>query len=147
MRDLKFRLRDKDDKILGYEHQRDGRWFYTLKGVNHWFEGFKFLNQIKYRDQFIGLLDKNGKEIYEGDIIREGKIGEKIWGNVEITQECIGIVEYQSPNYDIKRIQVGIAKDKNGDHQFSENRYDGVYEGWSDCEVIGNIYENQELLK
>ena len=140
-RDLKFRLRDIDDKILGYEHQRDGRLFYTLRGVNHWFEGFKFLNQVKYRDQFTGLLDKNGKEIYEGDIIRSREDGnlEVIFKDGKFCVEVLrpwhtdGVDEIQEEYFEL---------DHNNDVFIFD---DG---NWDTClEVIGNIYENQELLK
>ncbi len=98
MRDLKFRLRDNNNKILGYEHQRDGRWFYSFKDLNHWFEGFKFLNEVKYRDQFIGELDKNGKEVYEGDII---KVMEHYEGD-HLVKTYIGEVVFEDGEFFIK---------------------------------------------
>ena len=100
--------------------------------------------------QYIGIKDKLGKAIFVGDIIREGKLNERMWDNkATCIRECIGIVEYDFANYDIKRIQKGLARwdEDKDDWEFSENRYDGVYEGWEDCEVIGNMYENPELLK
>ncbi len=72
--------------------------------------------------QFTGLLDKNGKEIYEGDIV-EKKLGEY----------CKEVVEYG-----------GIQTDyESGGYCY------GVHLEWSvkDYEVIGNIYENPELIK
>jgi len=146
MRDLKFRLRDKDDKILGYEHQRDGRWFYTLDNVNHWFEGFKYLNQVKYRDQFTGLLDKNGKEIYGGDIVASPvyRYNDKTGKWDIFDRYCnIGVVKFGTLKY--------------SSHQMgADDRYEMI--GWiveysgvrqplnSGVVNIGSIYENPEPL-
>lgn len=67
--------------------------------------------------QFTGLLDKNGKEIYEGDLL-------SYMGNEP--QEVI--------------FHKGT---------FCHKVSDGLYHifGESDWEIIGNIYENKELLK
>ena len=73
--------------------------------------------------QFIGLLDKNGKEIYEGNIAKRPN-GE------------IGIVEYNAPSFILQR------QGNWQDWQFIEC----PSEYFEDCEVIGGIYENPELL-
>jgi uncharacterized phage protein (TIGR01671 family) len=73
--------------------------------------------------QYTGLKDKNGKEIYEGDILqdRQGK-GEVKW----IQEHCSFLVRVRKPH--------GYHK-LEGDYQLNLT------------EVIGNIYENPELLK
>ena len=81
--------------------------------------------------QFTGLLDKNGKEIYEGDIL------------------CF------SPTYGTYSIMAGVpySKEKHISQIIwkkmgfgLENEPDFRIIKWSDVEVIGNIYENPELL-
>lgn len=74
--------------------------------------------------QFTGLTDKNGKEIYEGDVVKFGS-------------------QYGSIS-EVKYINNGgyLVKDKWGDWQ---GLYDVVYS--TDCIVIGNIHDNPELLK
>jgi uncharacterized phage protein (TIGR01671 family) len=76
--------------------------------------------------QFTGLTDKNGKKIFEGDIL----------------QFC------QNPDY---KKQVGFGEGAfglcydNGEcvSAFSDSEY---YEDTKEYEVIGNIYDNPELL-
>ena len=77
--------------------------------------------------QFTGLHDKNGKEIYEGDILQVG-------GGILFTEKLI--VKWGECDY-------GFVI-----HCLSDGSY---YKDLKDCqpskvEVIGNIYENGELL-
>ncbi len=81
--------------------------------------------------QFTGLLDKNGKEIYEEDIVE--------W----------------HPDYDLKEGgKAVIVWDKDQWCPSSEKTgasgyygYDGREFQWEDLEIIGNIYENPDLIK
>jgi uncharacterized phage protein (TIGR01671 family) len=112
--------------------------------------------------QYTGLKDKNGKEIYEGDIIQEGVIGEKIWDDcAEIIKPPLGVVEYTPPSWNIKEknqsnsgevllLEDMFKKKKGSKYVLSMDRYDGLYMWHSEfdsIEVIGNIYENPELLE
>lgn len=95
--------------------------------------------------QFTGLKDKNGVEIYEGDIIKtHAIIG---YGKREKKVEVISEVFFY----------LGDRHSVNGDiinetPKFSTrqlNKQDWREVPWSmfyQCEVIGNIYENKELL-
>ena len=76
--------------------------------------------------QFTGLTDKNGKEIYEGDIVKQ------ITGDAEDeTYISEGIIEYLGCGFSLK------IKDKT---------YVSIRNFGDNLEVIGNIYENPDLL-
>jgi|SRR6185369_784403 len=80
--------------------------------------------------QFTGLLDKNGKEIYEGDLIKR---------DLRLPN-CVGIcqVVYEGGRYLVEDVKSKSAKDL---LEF------GDLGGIKINEVIGNIYENKELLQ
>ena len=75
--------------------------------------------------QFTGLHDKNGKEIYEGDIIQ--------WG---------GQNEPMVVAWSDKYASFGIHRSGWMYMHFFGEAVDNT-----DCEVIGNIYQNPELIK
>ena len=83
--------------------------------------------------QFTGLKDKNGKKIYEGDIVDEGCHGKGIvyFGEGLTGEPCDGAGWY-----------VGWGIKHFGVDPYETNDISGG-EG---IEVIGNIYENPELL-
>lgn len=111
MREIKFRAWEEASKRM-----LDWDYFQSI-GYDAFFYNGK--NPL-VRMQFTGLHDKNGKEIYEGDIVKcldgqEGFITQIVW-------ELCGL-------------------------RLKDTLLGNIVEGWgADMEVIGNIYENPELL-
>lgn len=73
-----------------------------------------------------GKRDKNGKLIFEGDIIKA------IWQQLNITSTVIGIVKYDNADF--------ILETDDYYFFFEDNIFS------AECEVIGNIHDNPELL-
>ena len=84
-------------------------------------------------EQFIGILDWNKKEIYEGDMLslREGDVNPETGKN----PFSIGTLSYMDGRY------VFLTDDDM--LEMNECLITGTWDG----EVIGNIHENPELLK
>lgn len=74
-------------------------------------------------NQYTGLKDKNGKEIYEGDIIK--------YFNHRFRDPIIHEVEYHSEGTSFSIPNLHTMED---------------FEPEEGIEIIGNIYENPELL-
>ena len=73
--------------------------------------------------QSTGLADKNGKEIFEGDIVKMSKD-----------------VYSESTYYEVVRHYGGAYRLESKQHGCE------LWLRHTDCEVVGNIYENKELL-
>ncbi len=120
----------------------------TLKDV---YDGLKSSGFVLM--QYTGLKDKNGKEIYEGDIVAE-KEKDFHENPIETRYEVkIGLFdndeEYEDRQYGCGVFLVERVFLRRGEIESCTNEvynYDGLY-GLDRLEVIGNIYENEELLK
>ena len=121
-----------------------------------WMQRFDFSRRNVHRNlnkgypimQFTGLKDKNAKEIYEGDVVRLTAEG-TYYNSPDKYEECnvdktyIGeVVIIASKGACLKR--PSYTDNITGDKDKSD-QYINVVQYRS--EVIGNIYENPELLK
>lgn len=97
--------------------------------VNEIDENTVYLIDKETIGQSIGLKDKNGVDIFEGDIVqfRDGE------------ESLLGIVKRDCYQFFID----GIEPDDNYDFIDVSNTFDGT----SSLEIIGNIHENPELLE
>ena len=118
MREIKFRAWDTEREVMTtVTHMGLDDSEVTMKDEEciRWRAPYPYICKLM---QYTGIKDKNGKEIYEGDIV-------EFYSNVEdeiITEK----VEYHFGIYRAGDYFVGKIYNK--------------------CKVIGNIYENPELL-
>ena len=84
--------------------------------------------------QFTGMLDKNGKEIYEGDIVKTYVYDG--WFDIGDAKTC---------NYEIKWSHYDCGW-RGFTSLMDNNSFAGVTFILTETEIIGNIFENKELL-
>lgn len=70
MREIKFRAWDKSKKEFVYTSPYDGHVICNNKVCTNEYGDLLGNTSYEAPEQFTGLLDKNGKEIYEGDVLR-----------------------------------------------------------------------------
>ena len=87
--------------------------------------------------QYTGLTDKNGRKIFEGDIVHA--IYQSNYVGMKNIDFGIGVVEYCGNYYSHASYEINIIGEI-GSRVFSASLEGGV-------EVIGNIYDNPELLR
>lgn len=123
MREIKFRCWDRFKQRWSNYKINDGTVYFMDKNTGVWYGSYN----KRYKDfnlmQYTGLEDKNGKEIYEGDILSDG--------NNEKPYKVI----FENGSF--------RAEFKGDFEEYSFDLIDVVAQSY---EVVGNIYENPELM-
>ena len=155
MRDIKFRAWNKEKNIMCYRNEDldagywDGVYASILEIINDNIKTKRYIFM-----QYTGLKDKNGKEIYEGDIIltqpfrdkpfsqkyKEKRLRGIVVYNIKFGKNFVGEpdkIKYWGAEWDIEII------DKEDYKKYCNYSWGSFFE----CEVIGNIWENPELLE
>jgi len=149
----KIRFRGKVIRTINGHLRKKGEWAYGYLLIDEeddkyyiaddiaWFDGIPVgsfvigeLHEVdgKTVGQYIGYKDKNQREIYEGDIVRDFGFSGK-------EEERIGIVVWDD---DLSFIGFVIESIKG---QWADEM--GYWWEWEELEVIGNIHDNPELLQ
>ena len=123
-REIKFRVWDKlAERFTRCDEGYQGHYVLSLKGEFHNLQNGSGGDECIVQ-QYTGLKDKNGVEIYEGDIVKA-------------TSD-----QYENENF-VGKVIFDLGQFLTCIHK---NDIRGIW-GEDDIEVIGNIFENSELLK
>lgn len=161
MREILFRAKRKDNGewVQGFYFERI-RNYAGLKTVKHcyikyesWDEGFITYEVVPETvGQFIGLMDKNGKRVFEGDVVRY--CDEDAYYYQEDCTEFFGKVVQECGAFGIgtyKELPLELNNWCNNDNFVSLWE---IYWNLNCCdselpmlEVIGNCWDNPELLQ
>jgi uncharacterized phage protein (TIGR01671 family) len=138
MREIKFRAWYNDEMKYGIErhhveHHSMSGWSGDVWDFKDWLKNSEVM-------QFTGHLDKNNKEIYEGDILeREAEQFNQIHG---IDLRFLIVVDFYEGSFNSPYTYRRVGKSKSEVVGRAYGKRD-----FKEYKVIGNIYENPDLIK
>ena len=147
MREILFRGKVNNPDNISWLQQCVGEWVegyllhdpdiesYKINGFNYYSseqglerEPFEYRVDPETIGQYTGMKDKNGEKIFEGDIVK-----------YSTTCEIFTVAWHGSfAEFVISELQKPNKATRGSKNMYLVNRY---------CEVIGNIYDNPELLE
>lgn len=154
MREYLFRgIRvDNGEWVEGYLNYNEARkQYYIMDDVN----AFPIPVREETVGEYIGIHDKNGTKIFDNDIVRTQERYNRPYSQNRKSKRHIGIVEYRTYSgsrfYNSETGKWDRHMEYGAEWVVTVKDY-GVYThgSWGDfwdCEVIGNVFENSELLE
>jgi uncharacterized phage protein (TIGR01671 family) len=156
MRAIEFRLVDKNKNIVGYEKwytgsiKEDG--FETAKPCWLYSKDQEYWNpeiiKHRYKDQFTGLLDRNGVKIFEGDVCLQIILfSEEKYLEVNGTLNAFLVkIVYKNAAFGYEPIYPDLqhTDDKEWKTFYCDEEQEACTEYFR---VVGNVYLNPELLE
>lgn len=161
MRELKFRIWDKQTKnwlenssslhcfsswticpftgnLVDYVGDYSCDSFTSSPAVDYYWQGTTIIKEPRYViQQYTGLKDKNGKEIYEGDIVtyeqpyRASRLTHP--ATTDSYRTIVASVEYNEDSFEFEIEHYAIGS--------------SMIKSRKDLQIIGSIFETPELLK
>lgn len=133
-REIKFRAWHKEEKrmidpVIGLNFEQPTsiiEWYETIYDAIEGVISDAFMDEVVLM-QFTGLRDKNGKEIYEGDILQ----------NIT-NSDFLRAVKWLAPSF---------VKEPIDKWSIERGIQETILFVGATYEVVGNIYENHELLE
>ena len=147
MREIKFRAWLKEKKIMG-----------EVLGIDILHKEIFFLNEdvdcyehVDFKNielmQYTGMKDVTEKEIYEGDVVKLIHTGIEISADrLEVLKRFVGIIKYENGIFKIVKTEKSLIESKYFEMEQKKISEIFIYSKLYDLEVVGNIYENPELL-
>jgi len=149
-REIKFRAWDKLEKPWNEEFKKE--MIYNVAGIEFWINSIRIVdedrhNWIDFKDveimQYTGIKDKNGKEIYEEDIVEFDDVFEDEYG-----EACDGfnraVVKFENGEYTL----TDFLDENSQTFESVEDRntsFKTLIES-IEAKVVGNKFENADLM-